>query len=374
MKKIFLTGVLIAWLLLTSAVNAAEIDWNSAPRFDNLAALVEYLNDCKFALKTTVPVVCVNGFVPDNKKIPDLRPIFYLQWTTCGNDGQNLRMLYKITNYPGERVAWAYTHNDKSFLTEDEMKLYDAAVELVEHAKNFSSDPLYRELYIHDRIARKAVYYNEEPQPKYARFKTAAGALLDGKANCQGYSDAFYMLATMCGLHADKVNGFVNNKSHTWNTVTFGDESYFVDVTWDDSTCKLSDTNYNSYIYFNAPKQVMTAYRWYTAHVPKNLRDTPDKHNFYRAKEYDHSDGKYFGASFHSAEDALNHIAHRIANQGYKISRVAAPYKTYYADVNNALKYLSKKLLPHLGWKGTVSLNVERHGNYMYFTAKATKK
>ena len=394
MKKIFLTCMLTVCLLLANCVENSfvcasakvsfkpatvtaadkkKIDWENAPRFDNFDALVEYLNDCKYALKTTVPVVCVNGFIPDSKKIPELRPILFLKWTTY-KGGQNLRILYEITNYPGERVAWAYLHKDTSFLSKDEMKLYNAAVDLVNHAKNFSSDPLYRELYIHDRLTGKTVYYNKEPQPKNARFKTAFGVLFDGRANCQGYSDAFYMLATMCGLKVDKINGYVKDKSHTWNTITFGDKSYFVDLTWDDASCKLGNENCNSYIYFNAPTQVMTNHRWYTAHVPKNLRDTPDKYNFYHAKEYQTSNGKYFGASFNSAEEALNHVAHRIANQGYKISRVEAPYSAYYFNVNNSLKLLAKKFLPQLGWTGTVTVNIERHGKYMYFTVKAAQK
>ena len=395
MKKIFLTGLLTVCLLLASCVeisfvyasekisfssgtvtaaNNPKIDWNSAPRFDNLENLVEYLNDCKYALKTTVPVVCVNGFVPDSKKIPVLRPIFSLKWTTYGKDGKNLRILYEITNYPGERIAWAYLHNDKSFLNKDELQLYKVAVDLANQAKNFSSDPLYRELYIHDRLTGKTVYYNEEPQPRYGRFKTAFGVLIDGKANCQGYSDAFCMLGTMCGLKVDKINGYVKNKSHTWNTVTFGDKSYFVDVTWDDSSCDLKGEKLNSYIYFNAPTQVMTNRRWYTKHAPKNLQQTPDGRNFYHAKEYATSDGKYFGAWSKTAEDALNHVAHRIANQGYKISRVEAPYNANYFNVKNSLNLLTKKLLPQLGWQGRITMNIERHGNYMYYTVKAAPK
>lgn len=368
MKK-FISTLVLAIFLLISTVHAAEIDWDSAPRFDNLDDLVEYINDCKLSLKTTVPVVCVNGFVPDNKKIPELRPIFYLNWTIFGNDG---RILYKITNYPGERVAWAYIHGDKSFLTADELKLYDAAVEIVNHAKNFSPDPMYRELYIHDRITGRTVYHNEEPQPKFARFKTAFGVIFDGKANCQGYSDAFYMLATMCGLKTDKINGFVNNKSHTWNTVTFGDKSYFVDVTWDDSACNLGGVKYNSYIFFNAPTEIMTNYLWYDAHSPKNLQNKPDRRNFYHAKEYFSSNGKYFGASFDSAEDALKHIAYRIADQNYKISRVKTRYNARFSDANTTVNLLTKKFLQNLGWSGTVTLNVERHGDFLYFTAKST--
>ena len=349
-----------------SKATKAQIDWSRAPRFDNFDALVEYLNNCKKNLQTWQPVVCVNGFKPDSNKIPNIRPIWQLSWTDYGNG----RILYQITNYPGERVAYAYTHGDTSFLSNEEKNLYNTAVQIVNNAKNFSSDLLYQELYIHDRITEKATYYTENPQPKLARFQTATGALLDGKANCQGYSDAFYMLATMCGISADKVCGDANG-SHVWNSVSFNNGSYFVDVTWNDAQCKFDNTAYTYYIYFNAPTNVIGSdHQWYIAHVPKNLLANPDGRNFYHAKAYGNSNGQYFGAWSKTAEDALGHIAYRIANQGYALSWIEAPYNATYANVNNALNYTLNQLT-NRGWYGQLYMNVQRRGNYLYFTAKA---
>ena len=351
-----------------SKVTKHNIDWNNAPRFDNFDALVEYLNNCKKNLQTYQPVVCVNGFKPDSHKIPNIRPIWSLSWTDYGNG----RILYQITNYPGERVAWAYTHGDTSFLSNEERRLYDIAVKIVNDAKNFSSDPLYQELYIHDRVTDKAEYYTQNPQPKLARFQTATGALLDGKANCQGYSDAFYMLATMCGISADKVCGDANG-SHVWNSVSFGNSSYFVDVTWNDGKCVMNNVPYNNYIYFNAPTDVIGSdHRWYTAHVAPNMQTKPDGRNFYHARAYQNSNGRYFGAWSKTAEDALGHIAYRIANQGYKVSWVEAPYTETYTDVNHALNYVINDL-SNRGWRGYVNMHVQwRGGKYMYVTAEAT--
>ena len=405
MKKFFLTGALTACLLLTACGNnsvksesldlqatetpavetfsvcaqseevtreenskatKAQIDWSRAPRFDNFDALVEYLNNCKKNLQTYQPVLCVNGFKPDSNKIPNTRPIWSLSWTDYGNG----RILYQITNYPGERVAYAYTHGDTSFLSAEEKRLYDTAVKIVNDAKNFSSDLLYQELYIHDRITDKATYYTQNPQPKLARFQTATGALLDGKANCQGYSDAFYMLATMCGISADKVCGDANG-SHVWNSVSFNNGSYFVDVTWNDEKCKFDNMAYDYYIYFNAPTNVIGSdHQWYTAHVPKNLQSAPDGRNFYHSIAYQNSNGRYFGAWSKTAEDALGHIAYRIANQGYALSWVEAPYTEKYTNVDNAINYTLNQL-SNRGWYGQIYMNVQWRGNYMYFTAKA---
>ena len=407
MKKIFLTGALTACLLFNGcgdgsaesesvdfhakekpavethsvdaqshvvtlkekpALNKQQIDWDSAPRFDNFEALVEYLNNCKNALQTWQPVVCVDGFKPDSKKIVDIRPMHWLSWTDYGNG----RILYEMTNYPGERVAYAYTHGDTSFLSDEERRLYDVAVQIVNDAKNFSDDLLYQELYLHDEIAKRAKYYNKNPQPKLARFQTAAGALIDGKANCQGYADAFYMLATMCGLETDKVSGIANNEIHVWNTVNFGDVSYFVDVTWDDGKCVLNNVEYNNYIYFNAPTDVIGSdHKWYTAHVPKNLQRTPDGRNFYHSQAYHDSGGRYFGGWSRTPEDALGHIAYRIAKQGYKVSWIEAPYNAKYADVNKSLDYVLDNLTDY-GWYGNVSMTVTRCGKRLYFVAKGT--
>lgn len=355
------------------AATKRQIDWNRAPRFNNFDTLVEYLNTCKKNLQTYQPVVCTDGFVPDSGKIPNTRPIQWIQWTNYGGDEQNTYILYEMTNYPGERVAWAYTHDDTSFLSEEERRLYDVAVQIVNEAKNFSSDSLAQELYIHDTITERTTYFTQNPQPKLARFQSALGALIDGKANCQGYSDAFYMLATMCGLNADKVSGVGNNESHVWNTISFGNQSYFVDVTWNDGKCNFNNVDYNYYLYFNAPTDLTgTDHRWYTAHVPQNLQASPDGRNFYHAKEYENSDGKYFGAWSLSANDALDHIAYRIAQQGWKISWVEAPYDATYKNVNNAVNYLLNRLTDY-GWRGHINVNVQWRGNkYMYFTVEAT--
>ena len=69
------------------------------------------------------------------------------------------------------------------------------------------------------------------------RNKTAIGALIDGYAQCQGFTDAFYMLGRMCGLNVGRIGGTKDNGKilHAWNWITFSDgKSYCVDVTLDD--------------------------------------------------------------------------------------------------------------------------------------------
>ena len=374
MRKIFALLSILFIIMFSNAAAANDIDWDAAPRFGNPKDLVNYLNTCKNNLKTYVPVVLTDGFSPDVNDIVTLKSFLWLQYTDFGRDGKNTRMLYEITNYPGERVAYAYLHNDISFLDDEERQLYDEAVKIVNAAKYNSDNFLRQELYIHDAITDRTTYYTENPMPTYARFKTATGALLDGKANCQGYSDAFYMLCTMCGFNVDKVSGYGNGELHIWNTINFGDDkNYFVDVTFNDASFTFNGSNkYNNYIYFNAPTDVIKAtHKWFSDYVPQNLQKYPDERYFFYTPEYNKSNGKFFGTHANSAEEALQHIAYNIARRGCRFSYVVAPYNETYYDSKYSLNRLLHDFLPRYDWKGYVILNVNYRGNYMFFTADA---
>lgn len=348
-----------------------QIDWKSAPRFDNQFDLTYYVLDARDDLKTTVPVVLTNGFEPDYQALVNDAAIWYLQrgWQT--RNGQTFTLL-TLKNYPGERVARAYFDGDTSDLDAEEMQLYNEAVKIVDEAKNFSNNLLYRELYIHDAITSRVAYYTEKPQPTCARFQTALGGLIDGKANCQGYSDTFYMLATMCGLNVGKVSGDAGGGPHMWNTVNFGDDrNYFMDVTWDDGAFNTNSGEYTNYIYFNAPSDIASAtHQWSDDYVP-DIQPVPDGRYEYYTKEFNNSNGRYFATHTDNAEDALRFIAKRIGNEGWRSTWVCAPYDANYTDNKKSLNHLLNDLLPAYGWRGSVTLKTDIRGKYMFFTADA---
>ena len=363
-------------MILTSSIaHADDIDWNSAPRFNNLKAFVTYLENTRKTLRNKVFVIFTDRFLPSGVDVASFAHMWRINYTNYGNNGSNTYMLYDLSYYPGERVAWAYLHNDISFLNREEYRLYNEAVKVVNNAKQFaaghSADGLYYELYFHDEIAKRTTYYNKNPQPPYARFQTALGVFLDGKANCQGYSDAFKMLCQMARINADMVTGEYNNTPHVWNTVTYGDgKYYFMDVTLDDNAFQFSNVEQNSYIYFNAPKAVMTMHRWYSDYTPP-IQQTPNGNYFYFTSEFNNSKGKYFGAWSHTAEDALQFIAQRIAN-GWNYTRVCVlSYDEKYANADNALNHLLYEILPRYNWAGDINIQVEWRGNYMFFTVQA---
>ena len=64
---------------------------------------------------------------------------------------------------------------------------------------------------------------------------SAYGALVNGIAVCDGYSDAMNVLLNRLGIQSDIVIGEADEEGHAWNYVKFEEGYYYVDVTWDDS-------------------------------------------------------------------------------------------------------------------------------------------
>lgn len=48
---------------------------------------------------------------------------------------------------------------------------------------------------------------------------SALSVLREGRANCQGFSDALYLLCTLAGLRAEYRLGFKGREMHLWNGV-----------------------------------------------------------------------------------------------------------------------------------------------------------
>lgn len=99
---------------------------------------------------------------------------------------------------------------------------------------------------IHDYMALNVIYdsallqLSEDPQYSYSylsgfRGFNLEGALLDGKAVCDGITKAFMLLARMEGIECIRVTGKnADNVGHAWNKVKIENTWYNIDVTGDD--------------------------------------------------------------------------------------------------------------------------------------------
>lgn len=86
--------------------------------------------------------------------------------------------------------------------------------------------------------------------PNLWQSYTAYGALVNGKAVCEGYSRAMQLLCGYAGLQCILLRGTGDGGNHMWNGIDIDGNWYHLDVTWCDNTALI-------YNYFNITDQVL---------------------------------------------------------------------------------------------------------------------
>ena len=92
---------------------------------------------------------------------------------------------------------------------------------------------------IHDYICDNVEY--EAAANSNDIRRTAYGALIEGRAVCQGYSVSLYRLLLEAGIDnriifGEGVSPDGTRGPHTWNIVKLYGKYYYMDITWDDAT------------------------------------------------------------------------------------------------------------------------------------------
>ncbi|MBE6889778.1 MAG: hypothetical protein E7485_07185 [Ruminococcaceae bacterium] len=153
-------------------------------------------------------------------------------------------------------------------------KLEAAAQKIINGA--LKKDTLFeRVLYIHDAVVNGTTYTLKGNES----IRGADGPLVNGKALCEGYSDAFSYLCQSIGIQTTGVTGSANGGDHMWTAVKLDGDWYQFDVTFDDPTggepvCR--------YTYFGLTTKEMCE-----DHVIDCNHDVPnctaDEYNYYNA-------------------------------------------------------------------------------------------
>ena len=112
-----------------------------------------------------------------------------------------------------------------------------------------------KELYLHDYIIQNCEY----DESNAAMVFTMYGVLIDGKANCEGYSRTMQYLLRSMDIYnylaiGNGETGSTKDTGHMWNIVRIDNKFYNLDVTWDDySVSDFVDypDNSGSHVYFN---------------------------------------------------------------------------------------------------------------------------
>lgn len=98
---------------------------------------------------------------------------------------------------------------------------------------------------IHDYICGNVEYDIEKSGDNKGGIEhTAYGALVEGKAVCQGYATSMYRLLLESGVDCRVIDGEGTEaggltSAHSWNIASVGGVYFYVDATWDDSTGSL---------------------------------------------------------------------------------------------------------------------------------------
>ena len=116
---------------------------------------------------------------------------------------------------------------------------YDSAADKLIAGITSEMPEFERELILHDRLADHIAYEDGD------RVHDAYGALVNGKAVCDGYTKAFQYLLQRVGIQSFMVTGTGNGGKHAWNIVRIDGKYYNVDLTWDDQESDIIYTYFN---------------------------------------------------------------------------------------------------------------------------------
>lgn len=160
---------------------------------------------------------------------------------------------------PALKILRAWETGDRSALTPDETLCMDAALAMAQRCREGSASLLETERRVYDAICAHVVYdgsagIDEYGSPLYRRITSCIGGLLDGRAQCLGYAETFYLVGRLTGLDVEMQYGFPGNDmdvKHAWNLVRLGGQYYMTDVCWGDTSGDSFEPDTPSYAYFN---------------------------------------------------------------------------------------------------------------------------
>ncbi len=113
---------------------------------------------------------------------------------------------------------------------------------------------------IHDYIIENCEYKIIESEHVYS---SSYGALVNGKAACEGYSKAAKLLFDKAGIESSVVSGISSGFDgeyvpHMWNAVKINGDFYYLDCTWDDPVSSDGKA-YTAYAYFNISDEMIAS-------------------------------------------------------------------------------------------------------------------
>lgn len=249
---------------------------------------------------------------------------------------------YRITALPyaGARILKAYRSGDIGTLTKDEQEALRIAEQVVDKARKEANSDWELELMLHDWMCENISYYDVDFSIEFTEKRplNVIGALLDGKANCQGYTDCFYLLGSMAGFVVDKQS----EDDHTFNTIKQGGNWYIVDVTHDDTEVEMLGKEFNYYQFLNAGLADCDGRTW-KSYCERNPVAKASGSYFYY-EQLDLGEAHSYQKTFYSLQEAARSVLKEYQNGRKTHQILVRGTEVNYDAMNNTLNQEANKM------------------------------
>ncbi len=215
----------------------ANVQYSAEESFSTIEEAAAYLRE-QFTLRNTnmsfsIPYSAVQGSF-------DYTEVWYtilekaLSETGNGDEGDYIRYSVlgcRVKFLPLSSLVYFYIEFDGYHTTNEQERLVDQKVESILAELDLEKKTDYEKISsIYDYIVKNVDYdYDSSGDEKYSAY----GALINGKAVCQGYAQLFYRLATDSGISCRIISGTAGGGDHAWNIAGINGRYYLLDPTWD---------------------------------------------------------------------------------------------------------------------------------------------
>lgn len=208
--------------------------------FETLSALGEHLRLCQARRRGGVSFRLMGQRTDAqlhqalDRMLPMVQRSSRRVWRERGGHAVTMTLHYR----DGVRLADAWRRGDIACLTAEERLALLTAQEIARTQADLQA--------MAAQLARQVSYENpRRGSARYGRIVSGITALNEGRANCQGISDAIYLIGTVAGYAMGYQQGHNPQGEHLWNTVALNGACYALDVTAevgrDAPVCPLMD-------------------------------------------------------------------------------------------------------------------------------------
>lgn len=158
---------------------------------------------------------------------------------------------YAHTSGGGSTIVQLYSNISAELCSSMSAELNESVAKMLNDFPKEASE-LDREIFLFKKITEQCRYdYTAGQNGETWKAYTAYGALVEGKAVCDGYARAMQLLCQYADLNCLLVDGMADGDYHRWNLILIDGDWYHLDITWCDADTMLQ------YNYFNLTDDII---------------------------------------------------------------------------------------------------------------------